>query len=84
MVMRTMLAIKLLVISIWQVHANGSRTLERIKLNKVDPLAICNDGSSATYSWKKSPTGSNKWLIYLSGGGGCWDEESCKVRSVYE
>ena len=66
----------------WHVHA-ANETMERIELAGIDPLAICNDGTSASYLWKKSPNGSNKWLIMLAGGGACWDEASCKHRSEY-
>lgn len=62
----------------------GDETLERVYLNKIDPMAVCNDGTPATYDWKKSPTGSNKWLIFLRGGGACWDEASCKERTTYK
>ena len=49
---------------------SGSKDmLEKVDLSGVDPTAVCNDGTTATYYWKKSPSGSNKWLVYLMGGG---------------
>ena len=48
-------------------------TLTRVELTTIDPTAVCNDGTPAIYGWKKSPTGSNKWLIFLAGGASCWD-----------
>lgn len=61
-----------------------NESLTQVMLNETDPLAVCNDGSSTTYIWKKSPTNSNKWLILLAGGGSCWDEESCLKRTSYK
>jgi len=56
-------------------------TMERVDLKDFEPLAVCNDGTSAAYAWKKSPTGSNRWLIYLAGGGMCYDHDSCVERA---
>ena len=55
-------------------------TLQRIWLNETDPLAVCNDGTSAAMYWKKKEGGSSKWLIYLEAGGQCYDKESCENR----
>ena len=44
--------------------------LERNSL-KEDPNAVCNDGTPGIYYWKKSPTGSNRWLLFLTGGEAC-------------
>lgn len=53
-----------------------------VPLNKIDPTAVCNDGSPAGYYWKKSddPEGSKRWLVLLSGGAACYDEETCTLR----
>ena len=46
------------------------------------PDAVCNDGSAAGYAFKRSSGGkANVWLVYLEGGGWCWDEKSCAIRS---
>lgn len=55
-------------------------TLQKVELTSVDKTAVCNDGSPATYYWKKSTTGSNKWLVFLMGGGQCYDQQSCEER----
>ena len=63
--------------------ALGSKKAEltKIKLTSVDPLAVCNDGSPAVYYWKKSSNPSNnKWLVFLEGGGQCYDKKSCQKR----
>jgi len=57
-------------------------TLKRVWLNETDPLAVCNDGSSAALYWRKKEGGSNKWLIYLEAGGQCYDEASCADRQI--
>ena len=40
----------------------------------------CNDGSTVKYAWKKSSTNSTNWIVFLGGGGGCWDQKSCRKR----
>lgn len=54
--------------------------LSRVSLAKVDPLAVCTDGSHANYYWSKGTTEPNKWLVYLMGGGWCHDKGSCDAR----
>ncbi len=44
------------------------------------PTAVCNDGSPAGYDIQQPTDGSQKWLIYLNGGGYCSDDSSCKTR----
>lgn len=39
--------------------------------------AGCLDGSEFLLSWQPSPTPSGGVLLYLEGGGACWDAESC-------
>ena len=43
------------------------------------PLAVCNDGSAATYH-HSSDLASSRILINLQGGGWCGTEQSCKHR----
>ena len=45
--------------------------------------ATCNDGTAAGYYIKKSPTGSKSWIIYLEGGGLCYDLDSCATRPKF-
>lgn len=39
----------------------------------------CNDGSSAGYYFRRG-TNTNHWIVYLEGGGYCWDTTSCNAR----
>jgi Pectinacetylesterase len=42
------------------------------------PGAVCNDGSpGAIYYAAGDPM---KWVVYLAGGGWCWDEATCAAR----
>lgn len=51
----------------------------RMPLNALDALAVCNDGTEASYYFKDN--GNRKlWVVYLAGGGWCYDEESCAGR----
>jgi hypothetical protein len=47
-----------------------------------DPLAVCNDGTKGAYYFKESidPSMRNVYVIFLPGGGQCYDEASCKDR----
>lgn len=43
------------------------------------PLAVCNDGSPAAYYYRAGiGWSSRQWLVFLEGGGWCWDDASCK------
>lgn len=53
--------------------------LTREALISADTSAVCNDGTSPVY-YKRLNTTSSVWLIYLEGGGFCFDEESCEER----
>ena len=53
--------------------------LERNSLKEY-PNAVCNDGTPGIYYWKKSPTGSNRWLLFLTGGEACVNKEMCEER----
>jgi hypothetical protein len=45
--------------------------------------AVCNDGTPATYYFRRGEgTGSHRWVIHLQGGGFCNSVETCKERSV--
>ena len=54
-------------------YYGNNETLKIVSLAGIDETAVCNDGSEPLYYWKKSETGSNRWLIYLGGGGLCHD-----------
>uniref|UniRef100_A0A7S3D656 Pectin acetylesterase n=1 Tax=Palpitomonas bilix TaxID=652834 RepID=A0A7S3D656_9EUKA len=48
-------------------------------VNATSRNAVCNDGSPPAY-YVRLAEGSSDWLIYLEGGGGCYDEQSCLER----
>lgn len=78
----------------WSCNDVGATSqLVRESLVDVDPLAVCNDGTAAAFYWKRAA--SDNWrlsglslsvlralprLIYLAGGGWCYDLESCEGR----
>ena len=53
--------------------------LSKVSL-EADPKALCNDGSPGAYYWKKSPTGSSRWIVMLLGTEGCYDKFSCERK----
>lgn len=64
----------------------GIPMLRRTIDTNVYPEALCNDGSpavmyirpaNAAYAGNPIVQTSNKWLIFLDGGGGCRDADSC-------
>jgi len=59
-------------------------TKKMTKIHLDDPEALCTDGSDAAYYYeegaKDRDRNSTTWLVYLEGGGWCWDEFSCSVR----
>jgi len=44
------------------------------------PLALCNDGTTATYYYSGNIQTSGKLLLYMQGGGGCGTVEECSRR----
>ena len=59
-------------------------TLHRHLLSS-HPLALCNDGSPASYFLPPQPhTPGQPVLLYLEGGGGCFDIPSCEARCAIE
>ena len=42
--------------------------------------ALCVDGTTSGYYWKKSPTNSSIFILHLEGGGWCYDVASCTKR----
>jgi len=64
----------------------GDAKIPMLRVTVSDPAAVCNDGSPAVYyvrpanaSYPGNPivAPSNKWLIFLDGGGGCRNEDQC-------
>ncbi|WP_158502230.1 pectin acetylesterase-family hydrolase [Vitiosangium sp. GDMCC 1.1324] len=53
----------------------------RVVPKSVYPLAICNDGTPATYLFRPGVgAGAKRWLIYLEGGGSCSTAADCQER----
>ena len=54
------------------------------------PTAVCNDGSAGAYYLTEAhaqngrSAASNVWLVFLQGGGWCWDQVSCAARYLNE
>jgi hypothetical protein len=45
------------------------------------PRAVCNDGSPAVFLFRKGfGVARSRWVIYLSGGGQCYSQQSCIQR----
>jgi len=51
----------------------------RLQLLQNPAGAVCNDGSTAGYYIRKGDN--NRWILYLQGGGFCYDKISCDLRS---
>lgn len=51
--------------------------------NAAAKQAVCNDGSPAVYYFRAGKgSGTNNWVIFLSGGGLCYSVESCNERKI--
>lgn len=59
--------------------AGASAQLDLVSLASVDDKAVCNDGSSASYYFKDNDN-PKLWVVYLAGGGWCYDLPSCTAR----
>lgn len=64
-----------------KVSNNQLRPMMRISLEKYK-MARCNDGSPASYYLRLSNTNNKEWLIVVEGGYFCYNEETCKQRSL--
>jgi hypothetical protein len=49
-----------------------------------DPLAVCNDGTRGGYYFTSAidPSQANTFVVYLPGGGQCYDKQSCDERPM--
>ncbi len=46
------------------------------------PLAVCNDGSTPIFFYRRGTgDGVNKWVVWFKGGFNCSDEATCKART---
>lgn len=61
-------------------HGHEHQPLRRWQARFLDeyPLALCNDGSPAAYYYRPGLGWSpRRWLVFLEGGGWCWDQATC-------
>lgn len=71
----------LMVCALCVVVRGQGGNFKRVSLTDLNPDAVCNDGSPATYFYRQgSGSGSGIWTIYLEGGGFCNDIPSCQAR----
>jgi len=59
--------------------AGATETLKREGLATIDKHALCNDGTEASY-YIKDNGNPDLWIVYLAGGGWCYDRDSCVQR----
>ncbi len=63
-------------------HASQAQLKLKWIDSKIDPDAVCNDGSPVAFHFAPAtdPAFKDTYLIYLPGGGQCFDYESCTSR----
>ncbi|KAH8050662.1 pectin acetylesterase [Aureococcus anophagefferens] len=65
----------------WSCNDAGAETLMTLtSLQATDAGAVCNDGTPAAYYFAPGSPSSKTFLVYLSGGGQCYDAASCAGR----
>ena len=65
----------------WSCNDPGAETLMTLtSLKATDAGAVCNDGTPAAYYFAPGSPSSKTFLVYLSGGGQCYDAASCAGR----
>ena len=65
----------------WSCNDAGAETLMTLtSLKATDAGAVCNDGTPAAYYFAPGSPSSKTFLVYLSGGGQCYDAASCAGR----
>src|SRR5262249_28603122 len=59
--------------------------LQRLSIrDAVHRHAVCNDGSPGVYYFRPgSGSGVNRWVIFLAGGGFCYDVTTCQLREIF-
>lgn len=73
-----------LVLFLGFVSAAFAAPLQRVAVrDAAKRQAVCNDGSPAVYYFRPgSGAGINRWMIFLAGGGFCFNGDSCALRQV--
>jgi hypothetical protein len=72
-----------------EIFAAESRSGQEMNLvmfddTNSDPLAVCNDGTRGGYYFASAidPSQANTFVVYLPGGGQCYDKQSCDERPM--
>ena len=80
--MKILLALALVkMISAWSCNdPSASAVLSMRRLGKISDQAVCNDGTEAAYYYAPATHQNNTWVVYLAGGGQCYDQDSCQGR----
>lgn len=62
--------------------AGDAPPLSRVVVDQAAyPDALCNDGTAPVFYYRPgSNNNRDRWLVYLKGGGSCWDADSCIGR----
>lgn len=69
------------VVSFSHVSAVANLPVRQTLSSTKYPLAVCNDGSPATYLLRPGVgSGAKRWVIYLQGGGSCATADDCEKR----
>lgn len=63
------------------VAVGSCEGIAQLKLLDEYDQAKCLDGSPSGYYLDVSPSGSNKWILHLQGGGECASEDRCVAQS---
>ena len=63
------------------VHAANVAPLTLLPQDHADSDPACLDGSPYGFYFHPSKRGSTKWTVNIQGGGWCYDEEDCLMRS---
>jgi len=73
--------VALLLCAVCALSVHGAADFKKVPLTDLNPYAVCNDGSPATYFYRAgSGSGAGIWTIYFEGGGFCVDIPSCTSR----
>ena len=78
-------ALLLLSVVLTLVPPNAGYLDLHLMTDKVDSGAMCLDGSPAGFNIRRAANGSahrNDWMLFFEGGGWCYNEEDCYLRSL--
>ena len=64
-----------------RLNLGTATTMTMVTLNEALPEASCLSGAPMIYYYELQP-GAMQWIIYLRGGGWCYDQSDCEERSL--